>query len=727
MDMNRRNFLKLASATGVGATFGFSLQSCSSANAELESKNKNAFSNAWVHIPESGKIEFTSPRSEMGQGASTGLAVLLCEAMDYPLDELEVKNAAPDKVYNHKQYGLQTTGGSTSISTEWEWILEVGASIRATLMSVAAKKYGVSVSEVKTKDGHVLVSGKSIPYQELSKLAAKSSVVSAKHKVDLKNLKNNKYIGKNVRRVDNTAKVTGKEQYGIDGGIPNALAAVIVPFPKFGATPISCNEKDLLKFPGVKHILKISTGFAIVAEKYWQAIKAKEEFQGKWKDPKTPFSTSAYHKACQAKTKDYGGDELLDKGPNYKKLDNEIEVEYSVPYLAHATLEPQNATVWVKKDSAEVWLPTQSPGAVKPFVNEIANIPHENIKVNCSSLGGGFGRRGEMDALRNATEISAQIKKPVKLIYSREDDMKYGYYRPYVYSRLKASFDKDAKDIYWKQSIATQSIAEEVIPKMMPSILPSWMGSSVPKSIGKFSLLFTDGMTVKEGILAPYNLKGANVNWAKMQSPVTTLFWRSVGHTQNGFFVESFVDEIADKAGIDPMTFRESRLDKGSRQLKVLQKVKEMSGWAKKNGKNMGVATHFSFKSYAAAVIEVDTSDDLKVKNVWMAIDCGAVINPDGVYAQLMSAAVFGLTATLFGKIDIENGEVQQENFGDYQLLTMEQTPNIYTEIVESSEAPTGAGEPGVPVIAPALCNAIFRSNKKRIRNLPVSDHMEIS
>lgn len=724
MDMNRRNFLKIASATGVGATFGFTLNSCSTASAEMESKNKNKFSNAWVTIPEKGNISFNNPRSEMGQGASTGLAVLLCEAMDYPLDKLDVKHATADKVYNHKQYNLQTTGGSTSISTEWEGILDIGASIRATMLSAASKKWNVPVSSLKTEDGYVLNGKTKISYQELSSIAAKGSVVSAKHKVDLKK---SKYIGKKVNRVDNSKKVTGKEQYGIDGGIPNALAAVIIPFPKFGSTPISCNESELKKFPGIQHVLKISTGFAIVADKYWQAMRAKEVFQGKWKDPSKPFSTKAYRKECEAKTKEYGGDELIDKGPSYKKLENELEVEYSVPYLAHATLEPQNAQVWVQKDKVEVYLPTQSPGTVRPFVHEITGIDHDKIEVTCSSLGGGFGRRGEMDALRNATEISHQIKKPIKLIYSREDDMKYGYYRPYVYSRIKASFDNEAKDIYWKQSIATQSIAEEVIPKMMPAILPSWMGTKVPKNIGKFSLLFTDGMTVKEGILAPYNIKSANVNWAKMQSPVTTLFWRSVGHTQNGFFVESFVDEIAEKAGIDPMIFRESRLEKGSRQLKVLQKVKEMSGWNKKKGKNMGVATHFSFSSYAAAVIEVDPSDDLKVTNVWTAIDCGMVINPDGVHAQMMSAAVFGLTAALFGKIEIENGEVSEENFGDYQLLSMAQTPNIETAIIDSKESPTGAGEPGVPVMAPALCNAIYRATKKRIRHLPVSDHLDIS
>jgi isoquinoline 1-oxidoreductase subunit beta len=477
----------------------------------------------------------------------------------------------------------------------------------------------------------------------------------------------------------------------------------------------------------VKHVLKISIGFAIVADKYWQALKAKEAFKGEWKKPKILFSSKKYRKECEKVTKNYEGKELLDEGNDYKKLDQEFEVEYSVPYLAHATLEPQNASVWVKNKEAEVWLPTQSPGAVRPIVSQITGIPRDKINVECSSLGGGFGRRTEMDALRNATEISYQIKKPVKLIYSREDDMKYGCYRPYVYSRLKASINKDATDIYWQQSIATQSMAKDVLPKMISLMTPPWMGHSFPKQLGKLALIFADSMSIKSGIRPPYNLKGSKVSWQKTNSPVTTQFWRSVGHSQNAFFVESFVDEIAQKAGIDPLKFRESRLSKDSRLLRVLKLVKEKSGWEKKKGKSLGIAVHFSYKSYAAAVIEIDQTEPLKVKNVWCALDCGIVMNPDGVHAQLMSSVIYGLTAALFGKIDIENGKVIQYNFDGYPLLTMNQTPNIYTEIVQSNEKPTGAGEPIVPVIAPALCNAIFKAKNKRIRHLPVSDHMDIS
>tara|TARA_Y100001954_G_scaffold54398_1_gene58255 strand:- start:9779 stop:11992 length:2214 start_codon:yes stop_codon:yes gene_type:complete len=724
LKVSRRSFLKIAAGTSAGVTFGFPLTSCSSSGSNVASKDSNEFINAWIHIPEKGPLIFTCPRSEMGQGISTGLASLICEAMDYPIELLEVVNAPADKVYAHKAFKMQGTGASLSTSTEWKHMLKIGASIRATMIYAASKKLNIPEKTLKTNGGYVTYGKQSISYQDLSKFAAKVEVKSADHNLDIKN---SKYIGKYIKRVDNLKKVTGKEQYGIDGGIKNALSAVIIPFPEFGSTPLSCNESELLKIDGVRHVFPITIGFTIVADKYWQAIKAKELFKGKWKKPKNLFSSKKYEIECKNLTKNFEGKELLSEGAGYKKLDHEVEAEYSVPFLAHATMEPQNATVWVKKDEAHVWLPTQSPGAVQPVVSEITGISREKITVESSSLGGGFGRRGEMDALRSATEISNKIKKPVKLIYSREDDMRHGFYRPYVFSRIKASFNKDASDFYWKQSIATQSIAKDLLPKMISSMTPSWMGNTLPKKLGEFALLFADSMSIKEGALAPYNLKGAQILWQKTNPPVTTQFWRSVGHSQNAFFVECFVDEVAHKAGIDPMKFRESRLKQNSRQLNVLQTVKKMSGWEEKKGESLGLATHFSFKSYAAAVIEVEYKKSLVLKNVWIALDCGTALNPDGVHAQLMSSVIFGLTAALMGKIEIENSKVVQGNFDDYPLLTMAQTPKIHTEVIKSSEKPTGAGEPGVPVVAPALCNAIFRATKKRIRHLPVSDHMDIA
>lgn len=720
INLSRRNFLKVSAVAGAGATFTFNLSSCSSTSSNLTSQNEKLYTNAWVHIPENGSITFTCPRSEMGQGISTGLAALICEGLDYPIDQIEVLNAPVDRAYAHKQYRLQTTGGSSSIPTEWEAMLEIGASIRATIISAAAKKWNTDTNKITTKDGQVIYQDKVMSYQSLSKEVANETIVKVIPKI---NFKKTKYIGKTIPRVDNYAKVTGKEQYGIDGGIKNSLSAVIIPFPEFGSTPLSCNEAELMKMKGVQHVLKISTGFAIVAQKQWQALAAKDAFEGKWSKPTQLFQSSEYTKHCKKLTSNYEGKELLDEGKNFKTSEITIEEEYSVPYLAHAPLEPQNANVWIKEDSAQVWMSTQAPGMIKPIISDITGINHDKIEVTSASLGGGFGRRGELDALRNVTEISFQIKKPVKLIYTREDDMSYGYYRPYTFTKMKASFTNDLKEIYWKQSFASQSIAEEILPKMMDAMMPSWISGGM----SRMALLFADGMTVKEGINPPYGLTGAQVNWQKTRTPVTTLFWRSVGHTQNGFFTESFIDEIAHKAGIDPMTFREKRLDKSNRLLKVLQKVKEMSGWDKKNGKNLGVASHFSFQSYAAAVIEVEmTKSGVKVKNVWCAIDCGKVINPDAVHAQLMGSVIFGLSAALFGKIEIKDGKAVQKNYDDYPLLTMEQTPNIFTEIVETNFNPTGCGEPGVPVIAPALCNAIYNASKKRVRHLPVSDHMKI-
>ncbi len=733
-NLNRRNFLKASAALGTGITFSAGLSGCSSSNAlKSTSQDSDQFTNYWVNIPKEGELSFVCPRAEMGQGISTGLAILLCEALDYPITKLKVKNAPANRVYDHQQFKTQLTGGSSSTSSEYQHILNIGASIKHSLLLAASKKLKIDITELKTKDGFVLFENKRLSYQSLAYEISNEMIAYKDFNFPEEKALN--YIGKHISRVDNESKILGTESYGIDTknskvtGIENPLVAVLIHPPKIGASPLSCNSDELLKLDGVKHVLKISTGFAIVATKYWQAIEAKSQFQGKWDNPKNLFDTKEYIQECKDKIKNFDGKDHFSEGDDYLKQEMEIEAEFVVPYLAHAPMEPQNCTININSENAQVWVPTQTVGSVKPIVSEITGLSEDNIQVNCSSLGGGFGRRGQADYIIQAAEIGNMIKKPVKLQFSREDDMKAGFYRPLVVTKMKASMDKTGEHIYLKQSIATQSLYDDILPDMMVGLTPSWVSNGVSRALGRLGSMIAGGTSVKEGANPPYNLKGIQINWNKMETPVPTLYWRSVGHSQNAFFVESFMDEIANKLKIDPIEFREKRLKKSPRLLNVLQRVKEISKWSDKNNqRHLGVATHFSFNSRCAAVIEVEKrNNQIKITNVWCVIDCGRAINPDGVHAQLMGSAIFGLTAALNGKIEYAKGEVVQSNFHDYQLMTMDQVPNIYTEVIDSQEPPTGVGEPAVPVMAPALCNALYSLTNIRYRELPLTDHLDIS
>ena len=667
----------------------------------------------------------------MGQGISTGHSSLLCEAMDYPLEQLVVKNAPSNRIYDNRQFQFQSTGGSTSTSSEWKFILNIGASIRAAILEAASKKLNALPGDLKTEDGFVIYQGKKHAYQSFSGELLKTNIREVEF--DHSKLKNAKYVGKKVKRVDGFKKMSGLETYGIDTKdtelteIVDPLVAVIIPPPVLGAVPVSCNEQEVLSSDGVKHVVKLEEGFAVVASTYWQATKARQLADVKWENPKERFDTRKYAKDCLALVNKNEGGDTDNDGDDYEKLDHEIEATYVVPYLAHAPLEPQNCTVDVKADSIKVWFSTQGPGGIKPALSELTGIDHDKIHVNVSAVGGGFGRKSVDDSVIKATKISMKIKKPVKLMLSREDDMQAGYYRPHVTTKLSASMSKDGKKILYKQSVATQSIMSDALPNMIPGMLPSWVGNRVSKGLANLALKFGDGATLKEGIIPPYGYNGTSVTWHQTRPPVKTHFWRAVGHTQNGYFVECFTDEIAEKLGEDPLEFRRKRLLENQRLLRVLNKAADMANYTAGDSRHLGIAAHDSFKSSAAAIIEVEgDGDSIKVKNVWAVLDCGKALNPDAVHAQISGSVVFGLTAAMYGKLDIHDGKVIQENFHNYPLLSLGNCPDIKTEIVESLDEPTGVGEPVVPVVAPALVNAVFSLTGKRVRSLPLSDQFQV-
>jgi isoquinoline 1-oxidoreductase subunit beta len=440
-----------------------------------------------------------------------------------------------------------------------------------------------------------------------------------------------------------------------------------------------------------------------------------------------PFSSAEHLRQCIEQTKTYAGSGIASKG-RVELAAGVLEAVYEMPFLAHATLEPQNCTVQLSADACEVWVPTQSPGLVVPVVRQLTGLSANQIKVNCTYLGGGFGRRLEADFVVEAVEIARAFKGevPVKMLWDRETDMRGGMYRPCALTRIRGSYNKATKQLQWQQCIATPSILERQGPDFMQGIAPQWLGAGAARGIGKAVTWFIDNLTVKEGAIPPYQTAGLEVNWQKTRTPVAIASWRSVGHSHNAFFIESFADELAHSQQQDPLDFRLQMLGTDQPRLKkTLEAVAAACNWTAgaPKGRFRGIAAHESFKGYAAMVIEISidaaSAAGVRIEQVWCAVDCGLPVNPDGIAQQLEGSVIFGLTAALHGEISIEKGRVKQSNFHDYPLMRSDEAPKVHAVIVPSTEAPGGVGEPAVPLVAPALANAIFAAKGERLRRLP--------
>jgi isoquinoline 1-oxidoreductase subunit beta len=729
----RRRFIKQSLATAGVLTVGFYLPTGNASNSPRDEPNAAFKPNAWVEIPQQGKIRFICGRTEMGQGSSTGLAMLLCEEMDIELADVELVIAPGNRDYDHPDYLLQTTGGSSSIRTEFKLMLQAGASVRELFKLAAAQRWQVKADEIKVSNGLFFhpAAAQPLKYADLVPLARGLALP----KVAIRESSKWRLIGKRVPRLDNYVKATGAPIYGIDAQPADVVCAWVTHGPGLLSRPKSFNEKEVLASLGVLQVVATSRGVAIIAQKYWQAKAAGEKLKIEWEDwqdkeaPKAQAFSSAQHlRECVEQTKSYSGSGVASKG-RVEMPASALEAIYEMPFLAHATLEPQNCTVQLSSQACEVWVPTQSPGLVIPVVRQITGLPANKIKVNCTYLGGGFGRRLEADFVIEAVEIARAFKgsQPVKMLWDRETDMRAGMYRPCALTRIRGSYNKTTKQLHWQQVIATPSILERQGPDFMQGIAPQWMGAGTARGIGKVVTWFIDNLTIKEGVVPPYRMAGLDVNWQKTKTPVSVASWRSVGHTHNAFFIECFADELAHSQQQDPMEFRMQMLgDDQPRLKKTLQAVSAACNWAAgaPKGRFRGIAAHESFKGFAAMVIEVSLDSSMaagvRVEQVWCAIDCGLPVNLDGIAQQLEGSVIFGLTAALYGEISIEKGEVQQSNFHDYPLMRNDEAPRVHTIILPSTEAPGGVGEPAVPLVAPALANAVFAAKGERIRRLPL-------
>ena len=710
VNCSRRNFLKASLLAGGGLIVGVHIPGLNGSAKAAQQGISTFVPNAFLRIAKDGSVTVIGNHSEMGQGAYTSGAMTIAEELDADWTKIRVEPAPVDPAYNHPIYGVQITGGSTSTWSEWDRLRKAGAAARQMLLAAAAQTWNVDPSTCRTGNGHVIhaSSQRRLSYGEL---VEKASTLTPPQNVTLKDPKDFKIIGKAIKRLDTPDKTNGKAVFGLDVNVPGMLVAVVARPPVFGGKLKSFNADKTKAVPGVRYVVEIERGVAVVADGFWPAKLGREALEIVWDEgPRASLDSRTQREEYAGLAKKTG---VVAKNEGeavsaLSKASKKLEAIYDLPYLAHATMEPMNCVADVRADSCEIWVGTQFQSGDRDAAARDTGLKPEQVKLHTTLLGGGFGRRSPLDShvVREAVQISKTVKVPVKVVWTREDDMRGGYYRPRAYHTVSAGLDGNGKPVAWQQRIVCQSI---------------FVGTPFEPAVVKNGVEET---AVEGAADLPYDIPNLLVEWHQAPDGVPVFILRSVGHSHTAFVVETFVDELAHAAGKDPFEFRNALLGKHPRHKRVLEFVAEKAGWGKamSNGRGRGLAVHESFGSYVAQVAEVSISKDrgLRVHRVVCAVDCGPVVNPDIVRAQMEGGIVFGLTAALYGEITFEKGRVRQGNFHDYPMLRMHEMPQIEVHIVPSEDKMGGAGEVGVPPVAPAVANAVFALTSKRIRRLPI-------
>jgi isoquinoline 1-oxidoreductase beta subunit len=676
--------------------------------------------NAFLRIDTDGSITVVVGKSEMGQGVSTALPMLLAEELEIPLERVAFQFAPAHAAYG-AALGMQVTGGSTSVVESWIPLREAGAVARLMLREAAARAWDLPASEIEMRDGMAYNrDGSMLSYGELAAAAAE---VEVPKNVSLKDPSEFRLIGTPQMRLDVPEKTTGQAMFGVDAGPRDARVALVARCPVFGGSVRSFDPGPALAVSGVDQVVELSHGVAVVADGYWPAKKGRDALVIEWDEGDgNTLNDAEISRRFEAAIQAGGGvaeqhgdaDAVLAAGYEV------IRVTYSLPYLAHATMEPMNCTAVVEDGRCTVWAPTQwqngpalLAGGTRQVAGKMSGVGVDDTVVHTTFLGGGFGRRAEMDFVAEAAELASIVDGPVKVMWSREDDMQHDFYRPASRHELTALLDDDGMPAAWRHDMASQSILQ----RLLPGWLPAFVRNRTVMRNG------VDPTSVEGAANQPYHVPNFRMAAATVDLPIPVGFWRSVGHTHTAFVVESFIDELAHAAGKNPYQYRRDLLGEHPRHLAVLDAVARAAEWgsAVPEGRARGIAVVESFGSFVAEVAEISLEDGRpRVHKVWCAVDCGVIVNPAIVQAQMESGIIFGLTAALHGRINIEGGRAVQSNFHDYQMVRMREAPEVEVVLVPSGDAPGGVGEPGVPPIAPAVTNALFALVGQRVRELPV-------
>jgi isoquinoline 1-oxidoreductase subunit beta len=733
LSVDRRTFLKTSATAGAALLVGFRIPARASDPAEDQEKPPINPLNAWVRITPDNHVTLILAKSEMGQGIMTALPMILAEELCLDWKQVTIEQAPTNpKIYDHG------TGGSGSVGGSWLPLRQAGAAAREMLIAAAAKKWEVGTDTCKAQNGYVVHGHpeRSYSYGELVADAALLPIPNF-NQVPLKNSRDFTIIGHTTPRVDTAAKATGKTIYGIDARPADLLYAVVARCPVFYGKVASFDATKAKAVPGVRDVIQFETsgrgasttgGVAVVADNSWSAMQGRKALAVKWDEgPAATESSEELRKQFVANAAAKPGQVIRNEGDADAALGapaNKVEAVYELPFAAHVCMEPMNCTVHIQSDRAEAWVPTQAPQWAQAVIAEAAKLPPEKVIVHTTQMGGGFGRRYQADFVMEAAQVAKSLGKPVMVVWTREDDMKHDFYRPASYHKCQGVVDDAGNLVAWKHFQTSTSIAAK------------W-GAKGEENNGKGE--FGTGATV------PYASPNIRIEYTLAHSSAPRAWWRSVEHSSSGFVVESFVDELAAAVGEDALKFRLKLLGDPkklpqfgegpdappldtARLRAVLQLAADKSGWGTPlpDNEGRGIACFFSFDTYTAAVAEVSLkARELKVKRLVCTVDCGRVVNPNGVRAQVESAAIYALTATLKDAITVERGRIVQSNFNDYHMLRMNEAPPIEVHLIASEEKPTGIGEPTVPVIAPALCNAIFNATRTRkqdvrIRRLPI-------
>ncbi|QQD16655.1 xanthine dehydrogenase family protein molybdopterin-binding subunit [Spongiibacter nanhainus] len=715
--MQRRQFLKSVGAVSGGLVLAVNLPGC--AKAPLPHGDADALQpNAFLQVDTNGKVILQLHKVEMGQGTMTGLATLVAEELAMSPADIQLEHARFHPDFRDPGFHIMLTGGSSTIRTSFIPLREAAAQMAAWLRAAGAKEWGVASESLRVAEGQVWQGDTSLSFADLVPIAQTLPVPESGELVKAEDFK---YIGKYKPRVDALAKVTGKATFGIDAGPAEALSAVLVRCPHFDGDVASFDATDALTMPGVNDVFQSHRSVAVVADTYWQARQAAAKVKVTWQDGPTAALSDgslraervALLDADDAKTVEEEGEETAATGER-------IEAIYDVPYLAHAAMEPLSAVASASDTQVEVWAGTQSPELALAAISDVTGVSRENIHLHNQLMGGAFGRRTTADYIVEAVRVAKAIGKPVRLQWSREDDTRHDLYRPNATARLAATLDNgEITSLQFKTAVP--SLFTVMLPWITNALMPKWLPDGAHGKIGELAASHDPAAT--EGLIhSPYAVPYKRVDFALQEKSLPIGYWRSVGHSQNAFFIESFIDELAQQLKRDPLELRASLLSPDSRHARVLDAVKKQAQWGQvPDGIYEGVAVHESFGTVVAQVAHVRIDGkQIQVKKVFCAVDCGLAVNPDVVVTQMQSSIIYGLTAALKGEITLKEGAVQQSNFHDYAALRMNESPDIEVQILDSDAPPSGVGEPATPPIAPAVANAVYAATGQRLRRLPL-------